>query len=247
MKLEQYVSEILGENKHSASFPAALDIPKSLVDYCWNLYQDGEKGGRERGVNLYLKGGKLLIGPKVFIGDPTGIDIAVETDNENFGDLHCHPSSSVGHVNGYSAHSAQDFQHFQSHLKKPVFIRFVASGTRIYAAINRDGHSNLNLKEIGDIGGKTTREGQTFFDKHCPTNKATRDKAINDMDSNQEIDHYLVLRRRDTPGLGKEMESLSIRDCKEIARRGNFGFYMADQGWGISVWYWEYLQLKLQR
>jgi hypothetical protein len=56
----------------------------------------------------------------------------------------------------------------------------------------------------------------------------------------------MILRRRETPGLGKEMERLSIRGCKEIAQKGNFGFYAGDQGYGISVWYYQYLQLKLQ-
>jgi hypothetical protein len=56
----------------------------------------------------------------------------------------------------------------------------------------------------------------------------------------------MILRRRETPGLGKEMERLSIRGCKEIAQKGNFGLYAGDQGYGISVWYYQYLQLKLQ-
>src|ERR1700736_2832002 len=101
MKLEEYVSDILGQNKHPTSFPDHLDIPKALVDYCWNLYQSGEKVGREQGVNLYLKNGKLVIGSELFDGTPTGITITNDTTNDNFGDLHCHPSASIGHVQGY--------------------------------------------------------------------------------------------------------------------------------------------------
>jgi hypothetical protein len=37
MELEKYVSEILNRGKHATTFPAELDIPKTLVDYCWSL------------------------------------------------------------------------------------------------------------------------------------------------------------------------------------------------------------------
>jgi len=109
MRVEQYVSDILTTGGHPTSFPTDLDIPKELVDYCWKLYAEGEKGGRERGVNLYLKQGKLDIGAKVFEGTATGININSDATNDNFGDLHCHPSSSIGHVDGYAAHSPEDF------------------------------------------------------------------------------------------------------------------------------------------
>jgi hypothetical protein len=73
-----------------------------------------------------------------------------------------------------------------------------------------------------------------------------RDEAMTDMSSSKQQYQYMISRRRENPGLGKEMEWLSIRGCKEIAEKGNFGFYAGDQGYGISVWYYQYLQLKLQ-
>jgi hypothetical protein len=75
MKLEEYVSLVLDQNKHPTSFPVDLDMPKALVDYCWSLYQEGERRGMERGVNLYLHDGKLKIGDSVFEGTATGINI----------------------------------------------------------------------------------------------------------------------------------------------------------------------------
>jgi hypothetical protein len=246
MKLEQYVSDILTHNAFPTGFPADLDISKTLVDYCWNLYLTGEKIGKERGVNLYLKQGKLQIGTDVFEGTATGIDIRSDSGNDNFGDLHCHPSSSIGHVNGYAAHSPEDFLAFEFNTGKPVFIRFVASGTQIYAAIYRSGYSNLVEKQISDIGIRITADGMKFFEDHCPVNSHEREKAMDPMGTQREINQYLILRRRDTPGLGKEMQRLSIRGCKKIAKKGSFGFYAGDQGYGISVWFFEYLRLKLQ-
>jgi hypothetical protein len=244
MDLEKYVSEILNSGLHPTSFPADLDIPKPLVDYCWKLYQEGEKAGKERGVNLYLKKGKLDIGADVFEGTATGINIDSDASNDNFGDLHCHPSNSIGHVNGYAAHSPEDFLAFRNNTAKPVFIRFVASGAQIYAAIYRSGHSNLVAKQIADIGLVINDKGTAFFDKKCPVDENRRIEAMTRMNSSKEQYQYLILRRRDTPGLGKEMERLSIDGSEEIAKKGNFGFYAGNQGYGISVWCYGYLRLN---
>jgi hypothetical protein len=124
MKLEEYVSDILTQNKHPASFPDHLDIPKELVKYCWSLYESGEKAGRERGVNLHLRNGKLVIDSNVVEGTPTGITIDNATASDNFGDLHCHPSASIGHVNGYAAFSAEDWLAIEKNTAKLVFIVF---------------------------------------------------------------------------------------------------------------------------
>jgi hypothetical protein len=243
MELVKYVSEILNSGQHPSSFPADLDIPKVLVDYCWKLYEGGEKAGRERGVNLYREQGKLEIGADVFEGEATGINIDSDAANDNFGDLHCHPSNSIGHVDGYSAHSPEDFLALRNNIAKPVFIRFVASGTPIYAAIYRSGHSNLVAKQIANIGLALNDKGTAFFDKKCPVDEEARNKAMTDMNSSKEQSQYLILRRRDTPGLGKEMQRLSIEGCEEIAKKGNFGFYAGNQGYGFSVWYYGYLRL----
>jgi hypothetical protein len=245
MELEKYVSEILNQGKHATSFPDELDIPKTLVDYCWSLYQSGEKIGMEKGVNLNLADGKLVIGDKVFQGIATGINIDNEAGFNNFGDLHCHPSNSVGHLNGYAAHSPEDFMALRNNTGKPVFIRFVASGTHIYAAIYRSGHSNLDEKEIVRIREGNAKAARKFFDEKCLVDEEARNDAMLKMNSGKQHEQYILLRRRETPGLGKEMERLSILGCQEIARSGSFGFYAGDQGYGVSVWYYKYLRLKL--
>jgi hypothetical protein len=181
----------------------------------------------ERGVNLYLPDGKLKIGDNIFEGAATGINIDSDATNDNFGDLHCHPSNSIGHVNGYAAHSPEDFLAFRNNTHKPVFIRFVASGTQIYAAICRSGHSNLIEKQIADIGLVINDQGTKFFDKHCAVNEDKRNEAMTEMSSSKQQYQYMILRRRETPGLGKEMERLSIRGCKEIAQKGISDFMPA--------------------
>jgi hypothetical protein len=247
MELVKYVRDILSRSLYPTSFPGRLDIPKALVDYCWNLYSGGERIGKEQGVNLSLDAsGNLAIGTHVFQGTASGINITNGATNDNFGDLHCHPSSSVGHVNGYAAHSGEDFLAFRDNTAKPVFIRFVASGTHIYAAVYRSGHSILNESLIVNIRDKNVEEATVYFDTHCPVKAKDRIDAMSNMESSNEHHQYIVLRRRDTPGLGKTMERLSISACKEIANKLKFGFYAGDQGYGVSVWYFGYLRLHRQ-
>jgi hypothetical protein len=131
------------------------------IVYCWSLYQEGERRGMERGMNLYLPDGKLKIGDKVFEGTATGINIDSDATNDNFGDLPCHPSNSIGHANGYAAHSSEDFLAFRNNTHIPVFIRFVASGTQIYAAIYRSGHSKLIEKQIASSSTSSVRSMKT--------------------------------------------------------------------------------------
>jgi len=244
MELEKYVSEILTRGMHTASFPADLDIPKSLIDYCWALYQDGEKVGLELGVNLYLNQGKLDIGTNRFQGTPSGITIASDATNDNFGDLHCHPSNSIGHVDGYAAHSPEDVLAIRNNVQKPLFIRFVGSGTHVYAVTYRSGYSQRIDKEISNVGLRLNDRATAFFDQKCPVDEEARNEAMTKMSSSKQQSKYIVLRRRETPGLGKEMERLSIDGCKEIARKGDFGFYAGDQGYGLSVWAYGYLRLN---
>jgi hypothetical protein len=110
-------------------------------------------------------------------------------------------------------------------------------GTHIYAAVYRSGHSILDASLITKIRDQNEDQARDFFDKHCPVKEQDPIQAMSKMDSSNEHLQYIILRRRDTPGLGKTMERLSISACKEIANRLNFGFYAGDQGYGISVWY----------
>ena len=207
MKLEQYVSDILTNNAHLAGFPAYLDMPRSLVKYCWGLYQSGEKAGQEQGVRLYLRSGKVEIDTaNPFKGTASGITINTDlTTNENFGDLHCHPSNSIGHVNGYAAHSGEDFLAMEKNTTKPVFIGFVASGTRIYAAVYRNGYTQLVKNTITGARDHGAVTSTAYFKRHCPVDEATLNQQLADCSSSKQMDQYLLKFRRDTPGLGKEM------------------------------------------
>lgn len=244
MKLVDYVSEVLTENKHAKSFPDDIDIPKAFVDRFWELYSDGERRGLELGTNVHIESGQLKLSDKVHQGVATGINIPNDPAAENFGDVHVHPSSSIGHVKGFAAHSGEDFLAIDNNKTKPLFARFVASGTCVYLAIYRQGHSTIDKSAICKVRDDCANEAANYLEAHCLVDRDARNEAMAAMNGSKEMDAYMVQRRRETPGLGKEMQRLSIEGGKKIAQTGNFGFYMGDQGWGVSVSAYGYLQLK---
>ena len=105
MNLIDYLN---GIDRFPTSFPDSLVIPKSFVYTCSDLYESGEKRGLELGRYVYLRNNDIEVSDEIVEGTATGIDLGAVDDNENFGDLHCHPSSSIGHVVG----------HFESHVTK---------------------------------------------------------------------------------------------------------------------------------
>jgi hypothetical protein len=79
-------------------------------------------------------------------------------------------------------------------------------------------------KEIVRIGLDLNDEATDFLNRNCPVDQNARIETMTRMSSSKQQYQYMLLRRPDTPGLGKEMERISIRDCKAIAEKGNFGF-----------------------
>jgi hypothetical protein len=155
MKLIDYVGGCL-DKKSSAqqqqpNFPADLELPAELITDWHNLYLTGEQQSCEYGESLTLDTGFFSTSIKrsePVKGNANSCDPPRTTKNLEFGDMHSHPTFSIGHVNGYSPHSIEDWMVFQHHTSKPVFIRFVASGHYLYAVVYRNGVSNLLLPLI---------------------------------------------------------------------------------------------------
>ncbi|HEX8789708.1 MAG TPA: hypothetical protein VF765_02070 [Polyangiaceae bacterium] len=247
MQLTQYVSAVLNKGQFSTSFPADIDIPRSFVQYCYSLYASGERQSKELGITLSL-GAKdaLVISDEITTGLATGINLPYKEGASNFGDLHCHPSSSIGHKKGYAAHSPEDVVSMGPHAQKPLFCRFVCSGTRIYLMVHRSGHSAIVQKDVFTVRDKNSVAAQEYLSRRCPITPEQDQQAYEKMSDSRQLDAYAVYKRSSTPGLGKEMERLSIEGGKEIAQKCNLGFYAGDQGYGISVWAYDYLRIYLQ-
>lgn len=248
MQLMQYVSDVITKNQYPNSFPAYLDISRSFVQYCYNFFTTGESRGMELGVTLSMNGkGELAISDKVIEGNATGINLPYVEDNLFFGDLHCHPANSIGHISGYAAHSPEDVASMRSQTSKPVFLRFVCSGGKIYLMVYRNGHSAIVEKNVFGIRDAYTQQAHDYFNRRCPITEEEKEEAFSKMSNSAQLNAYTVYMRSKTPGLGNEMERLSIAGGKEIARACNLGFFAGDQGYGVSVWFYDYLRIYLQQ
>jgi hypothetical protein len=145
MKLIDYVGGFLGKSTATQQqrFPTDLELPDNLIKGWRGLYKVGEKIGCEFGESLTLQDtGQLQIKRSDAVkGTDISCDVPRTGEVLEFGDMHSHPAYSIGHVDGYSAHSIEDWTVFKHHLVKPVFIRFVASGDYLYAVVYRNGVS----------------------------------------------------------------------------------------------------------
>lgn len=247
MQLTQYVSGVLKKGQFATSFPAHIDVPRSFVQYCYRLYTSGEQQSKELGTTMSLGANDaLVISDDIATGTATGINLPYTDGANAFGDLHCHPSSSIGHKKGFAAHSPEDVVSMGPHLRKPLFCRFVCSGTRIYLMAYRNGHSAIVEKDVFTVRDENSLAAQDYLRRRCPITAEQEEQAYAKMTDNKQLDAYAVHKRSCTPGLGKEMERLSIEGGREIAQKCKLGFYSGDQGYGISVWAYDYLRIYLQ-
>ncbi len=248
MEIKTYINDVLAHGRHAAGFPAHLDIPKAFIDYCYDLYTSGESRMIELGTTLSCApdGSLQYAAARVDgIAGGTGINLPVHLNRTDIGDLHCHPSNSIGHKDGFAAHSPEDISSMDSHAGKPLFMRFVCSGTKIYLMVHRANLSALAPRHINTVRDGNHDLALAFFDRHCPLNEDERNEQMLAQPNGQAMNHAMRTLRRNTPGLGKEMERLSIAGASAIANHCHMGFYAGDQGYGISKTLFGYLRIYL--
>jgi len=257
MELIDYVEETK-KGKHVAGFPPALEMPGEFLNQLHLLYTDGEKNGCEFGQTAFFRSnGKKIELSKTIKGTSVSCDPPRTSDNEELADMHSHPSASIGHVDGYSAPSLQDYLVFRHHMDKPLFIRFVSSGDWTYAVVYRKGLTVLAVQTITDKILDCNFEMREYQEKNMPGTFEDRDKelfAIENMPSKtlltntefwlscftKQPSHFeldkrrsalrdlkMVEWKRQTPLLGSFLMEQSMGYNTEMANSGKFGFYCA--------------------
>jgi hypothetical protein len=172
MKLSEYLESIFNDDDNVDDFPPTLELHKSTADEFALLYAGGEVSKRERGYNLsYILGwGESRIRySHVINGLSSSIQMNHVTGDENFGNVHCHPGPSLGHIGGRAAHSPEDVLMFGTEVQKPVFIMFVAAGTSTnYAMVYRNGVTNFDRAIIVDTMHQSVEDRNRWYDRNCP-------------------------------------------------------------------------------
>ncbi|KYC43320.1 hypothetical protein WA1_14650 [Scytonema hofmannii PCC 7110] len=221
MELIDYVVGVHEKNQYPKTFPPDLVLPKPLVDVCRDLYNLVEREGCESGQSISLNNNRTIVFSAIARGTDVSCDVP-HTDNPwEFGDVHSHPSKAIGHLNGYSAHSMEDWTTFKYNENKPIFIRFVSSGDFIYAVVYRRGYSTYDKAIIDDRLTQNLQFMHEIFDKYYPRHYS---EEVLDLDENEEkrkkIEQKLAIK-----GFGEQVMEKSLEHNIYLAENLNFGFY----------------------
>lgn len=230
MKLEDYLEGMLEIRGQKVVRPKTLEMPKALLHLFSELFQMTEQSAVEHGCTLfYDEEGKRVFGSPIKSGNAFSMSIAKSSFDNNIGNVHAHPTDSIGHKGGFCAHSMQDLLTFEHELMKPFFMQFVVSGSKVYAVVYTRGLSIFGdeMKAMANqLKDSSVQEAKAYMLKKFGEDRYM-DK-ISSFGSNQEAEKFLLDLKLSTPGLGKMMEKLSIEACMRIALRFKYAFYTGD-------------------
>jgi len=230
MNLDDYLVQLDGG---STSAPDNLTLQPSFVQQLFDLYTDAEASGLERGGPLLCdRNTRTFALGEVAEGLKTSMNIPVTNHAGNFGDVHAHPSTSIGHVGGYSAHSMADLWNFKKTTGRPFWLQFVSSGPWLYAMVQVNGISKWDdtvRKFLGDRNQEEEfrmREAIENFVGGKPKWDAMLAK-VQTVPAEREAlyDEYKAKAK-----VGALMQQLSVKHCAEFGREYNFFFYTGQGG-----------------
>jgi len=225
------VNYLIALDRGDRTAPDKLVLPGDFVQQLSTLYVAAETKGREHGCVLFCdRASRTFAYGDVAEGLPTSMNIPVSTHANNLGNVHAHPSASIGHAGGYSAHSTQDLRKFADTKTRPYFVQFVVCGPWIYAMAQVNGVSVWDDTASGFLGKlQGFEEGEMLG-------------AIVDAVGGE--DAYLARRAPvagDTDGLdrllthlkaeahvGPLMQRLSVQSCTAFAQKYRFFFYSGE-------------------
>jgi hypothetical protein len=228
MELVDYLIALDGGN-HAA--PDKLVLPGQFVAELGKLYTAAEHEGREHGCALICdRASRTLSYGQIAKGLPTSMNIPVSTHANNFGNVHAHPSASIGHAGGYSAHSMQDLAKFADTRTKPYFFQFVISGPRIYAMVQVNGVSVWDPTVAPFLSNRHhDQEGQMLGAVVAAAGGEAAYVARRDaLGPNPEDHEPLMTQLKTQANIGKLMQPLSIQNCTAFAQTYHYFFYVGE-------------------
>ncbi len=232
--------------RRAVDYPKDIALSDDFVEKARRYFHQCEVRRVEVGASLKLSSlfsHKWIHFGRMAVGDDTSINIPNTDERSNFGDLHAHPSRSVGYQGENLPLSGEDIMYMTNHAKKPIFCRFVVSGDKIYAMVhlnvpasafvNREGECRRFIAQQRDI----VRDMIGFYyDKHCPVPKADRDQRHLDiemsdsprLERNRQWREYQVEQMSHTPAYGLYCREAVIALNRAACQHCNLGFYVAN-------------------
>lgn len=232
MDLIDYLIALDGGNRAA---PDKLTLPEKFAGELGKLYTTSESKGLEHGRTLFCdRASRAHSYGDVAHGLPTSMNIPVSAHVNNFGNVHAHPSASIGHVGGHSAHSMMDLAKFADTRDRPYFFQFVASGPRTYAMVQVRGVSlwddtvgpfltKRNAEEEGEmlVAARKAAGGDSTFDMRKST------YVNNDDEAGYEA---WLTQLKTQANVGSLMQTLSMQNCAAFARQYHYFFFSGEGG-----------------
>jgi hypothetical protein len=235
MDVKDYAGRVLLKGAHAITPPSTLTLSDELVVGFLGLYTSGEQDGREYGYNLvYLRSLDKLVPSVRYAGLTNTCPIPTMQFFAHCADVHCHPTDSIGDIDGYSPHSMEDFLAFSEQLYKPLFMRFVVTGTHIYAAVHHKGYTRFDAETIKKAAARLSKQIDTYYEANCPASPATVveeasnaaiEASLRGEDANAVSDRVVAEYKRRTPGLGAYATKVTMEACLEVAPQVGIAFY----------------------
>ena len=231
MNLDDYLIQLDGGN---TSAPDKLTLPPGFVKQLFDLYSDAEARGLERGGPLSCdRATRTFALGEVAEGLPTSMDIPVTDHPGNFGDVHAHPSTSIGRPGGgYCAHSTADLTNFDKTRGKPFWIQFVTSGPMHYAMVQVNGVSKWD----GTVRAFLSTRGQEVEDQIMTAvikvagGEPKWARKLEQSESDPFRRERLYVKYKAKAGAGNLRQHLSVKHCAEFAQEYDFFFYTGSGG-----------------
>ena len=227
--LEHYCDAMLGIQGSTASLPDKIELPDSLAARFLDLYRVTEEAGKEHGCAIFYndQARQFFFSP-ITQGGPFSMNITTSSFDNNIGNVHAHPSGSIGHEGGYCAHSMQDLLTFEKSIGKEFFFQFVVTGKKIYAMLYVQALSTFDdtlKRRANEWKDEITNSATNFVAKQWGGREQYMEKLASLNNQNQ-IDAFVDQAKRTTPGFGEHMEKLSLQACADIAAQFHYGFYI---------------------
>ena len=225
MNLDDYLIQLDGGN---TSAPDKLTLQPSFVKQLFGLYTDAEVRGLERGGPLLCdRATRTFAMGEVAEGLKTSMNIPVTNHPGNFGDVHAHPSTSIGRPRGYPAHSMADLTNFNKTRGKPFWIQFVISGPLLYAMVQVNGVSKWDGTVRAFLSGRSQEEEDQMIAAVIKVagGEPKWAKKLERFESDPAQREGLYDKYKAKARVGALMQHLSVKHCAEFAQEYDFCFY----------------------
>jgi hypothetical protein len=225
MNLDDYLIQLDGGN---TSAPDKLTLQPGFVKQLSDLYTDAEARGLERGGPLLCdRATRTFAMGEVAEGLKTSMNIPVTNHPGNFGDVHAHPSTSIGRPRGYPAHSMADLTNFNKTRGKPFWIQFVISGPLLYAMVQVNGVSKWDGTVRAFLSGRSQEEEDQMIAAVIKVagGEPKWAKKLERFESDPAQREGLYDKYKAKARVGALMQHLSVKHCAEFAQEYDFCFY----------------------